>query len=168
MTRTVTDGTFLLLAVVVQVTWLPHVSLLGTDPNLALLAVVGWTWVRGSRAGLLCALAAGLLLDFTASGPLGIHAIALLAGAYLSGLVAGRLQEGRILVPAAAAALASLAYGLIVIGGGETLGQPLPPAGVARVLLLGGALYNAALMPLVLLALRRLDSMLPSSGVELW
>ena len=158
----------LLAAVLLQLTWLPHLSVLGSDPNLALLLVAGWTWLRGARAGLAWALAAGLLLDLGSTGPLGVHAIALLAASYSVGLVAGRLEDGRLLIPAAAAGLASLLYGLIVIGAGQLTGQSLPPAGVARLLLLGGALYNAVLMPVLLIPLKRLDLLLGRPRRDLW
>ena len=161
-------GAVLLAAVLLQVTWLFHLSVLGSDPNLALLAVAGWTWLRGPRAGLGWALAAGLLLDLGSAGPIGVHAIALLAAAYCVGLIGGSLKAGGVLVPAAAAAIATLLYGLIVIGAGETLGQAFPPPAVARVLLLGGALYNAILMPLILFPLRRLDGLLAGPVGELW
>jgi len=84
------------------------------------------------------------------------------------GLIGGSLKEGGVLVPAAAAAIATLLYGLIVIGVGATLGQAFPPPAVAMVLLLGGALYNAILMPLILFPLRRLAGLLARPGGELW
>lgn len=161
-------GPLLLLAVLLQVTWAPRLALLGAAPNLALLAVVALTWRHGARAVLPWAGAAGFLLDLSWPGPLGLHAIALLAACYAAGLVAERLSDGRIVLAAAAAALASLVYGLIVIGGAETLGQPLPAGPVARLLLLGGALYDAALIPLVLLLLRRLERLAPRARSESW
>lgn len=158
----------MLAAVLLQVTWLPHLPLLGADPNLALLAVVSWTWIRGPRAGLTWALAAGLLLDLTSSGALGVHAIALMAAAYAAGLISTRLHDGRVLLPAATSAVASLVYGVIVVGASVTLGQPLYPPGVARALLLGGAVYSAVLMPPVLLLLTRVESLLPAPGGVRW
>ena len=66
--------------VLVQVTWAPRLEVAGAYPNLALLAVVAITWTTGVRAGLAWACVAGVLLDLTSAGPLGPHALALLAG----------------------------------------------------------------------------------------
>jgi rod shape-determining protein MreD len=166
--RALLAAPLLLAAVLLQVTWAPRLAVVGAGPNLALLAVVALTWLHGPRAVLPWAGAAGFLLDLSWPGPLGLHAIALLAACYAAGLVAERLSEGRVLLPAAAAALSSLVYGLIVIGGAETLGQPLPAGTVARLLLLGGALYDAVLIPLVLLLVARLDRLAPPPRPEAW
>ena len=72
---------FLLMvaAALVQVTWASQLEIAGAFPNLVLIAVVGVTWAQGVRAGLLWACAGGILLDLNAPGPLGLHALALLA-----------------------------------------------------------------------------------------
>lgn len=165
----VAAGLALLLgAVLFQLTWVPHLAVFGLEPNPALLIVAAWTWLRGGRAGVAWALAAGLLLDLGSSGPPGIHAIALLAATYSVGAIRARLDEGRVVVPAAAAAVASIIYGLIVIAGGQIFGQSLPSPAVARVLLLGGGVYNALAMPLFLLALRRVERLLGSQAADPW
>jgi len=157
-----------LVAVLVHVTLAPGLEVLGAAPDLALVAVAAIAWTGGPRTGLLAAAGAGILLDLSWPGPLGIHAIALLASAYLVSLVAERLQEGRLLVPAATGAGAGLVYGLLVIGGSETLGQSLPAAAVARQLLLGGALYDALLLPVALLLVAWLERRLPRPRAESW
>lgn len=166
--RAAAGGAGLLAAVLLQVTLAPGLAVLGAAPDLALVVVAAIAWTAGPRAGLLAAAAAGLALDLTWPGPLGLHAIALLAAAYLVSLIAERLQDTRLLVPAAAGAAASLVYGGIVIGGSETLGQSLPAAAVARQLLLGGALYDALLMPAALVLVAAVERRLPRPGAESW
>lgn len=155
-------------AVLLQVTLAPGLEVLGAAPDFALTAVAAVAWTGGPRAGLLAAAGAGLALDLTWPGPLGIHAIAMLACAYLISRVAERVGGGRLLVAAAAGAAASLLYGLLVIGGSETLRQSLPPAPVARQLLAGGALYDAVLMPAVVLPAIWLERRLPRARSESW
>ncbi|MGA8923261.1 MAG: rod shape-determining protein MreD, partial [Candidatus Dormiibacterota bacterium] len=75
----------MLAAALVQVTWAPRLEIVGAFPNLVLLAVVGVTWTWGVRAGMAWACVGGVLLDLTAAGPIGPHALGLLTGAYLTG-----------------------------------------------------------------------------------
>jgi len=70
-------------AALAQVTWAPRFEVGGAFPNLVLLAVVAVTWTLGARSALVWACVGGLLLDLTASGPIGPHALALLPGVYV-------------------------------------------------------------------------------------
>lgn len=145
----------ILAAAVVQVTWASQLEIAGAFPNLVLIAVVGLTWTQGVRAGLLWACAGGVLLDLNAPGPLGPHALALLAGAYATGFWARNLDRDRLLHPAGAAALSTVLYSLVLVGTDDALGLPIPTLRTALALTVAASLYNAALMPLALAALRR-------------
>jgi rod shape-determining protein MreD len=149
----------LMLAVVmVQVTWAPRVTVAGVFPNLALVVIVAITWTAGVRTGMAWACIAGLMLDLTAPGPLGPHAIALLAGAYLTGFWWRNLDRDSVLHPVLAAAVSTCVYSLILIGADDTLGLPVPPAGVAVQLVAAACIYNAVLTPIVLSIVRRLNA----------
>ncbi|TMC87026.1 MAG: rod shape-determining protein MreD, partial [Chloroflexi bacterium] len=74
-----------LAAALLQVTWAPGLAIWGAYPNLVLLMMVVITWRNGARAGMFWACWGGVLLDLTGPGPIGPHALALLAGAYVSG-----------------------------------------------------------------------------------
>lgn len=150
----------LLSATLAQVTLAPRLAVAGSLPNLVLLAVLAWTWLRGEREGLAWAAAGGLLLDLTGFGPLGVHALALLAGAYAAGLIA-RAVHGELWPAAVAAAVATLAYGLVVLGAADSIGHTPVAAGDAAALLAGAALYNALLAVPALLLLSRLERRLP-------
>jgi rod shape-determining protein MreD len=147
----------LLAAVLVQVTWAPRLEVAGAFPNLALIAVIGITWTAGARAGLAWACVAGLLLDLTSAGPLGPHALALLAGAYATGFWARNFQGGGPVYPALAAAAGTALYSLILVGTDNALGLSGPSPAIIAQLILAASAYNALLAPVALFMLRRLQ-----------
>jgi rod shape-determining protein MreD len=153
--RVVAGLGLMLAATLVQVTWASQLEIAGAFPNLVLIAVVGLTWTQGVRSGLLWACAGGVLLDLNAPGPLGSHALALLAGAYVTGFWARNLDRDSPLHPAGAAALVTILYSLVLVGTDDAIGLPIPPFRTALALTIAAALYNATLTPLVLAALRR-------------
>jgi rod shape-determining protein MreD len=145
----------LLATPLVQVTWAPRLTIAGVFPNLALVAVIAVTWTGGVRAGMAWACVAGIMLDLTAPGPLGPHAMALMVGAYLTGFWIRNVDPESVLHPMLAVAASSAAYSIILVAADDTLGLPVPPLGVALQLLVAGSIYNAVLMPVALLFLRR-------------
>jgi len=156
--KVVSGLALMLAAALVQVTWASQLEIAGAFPNLVLIAVVGLTWTQGVRSGLLWACAGGVLLDLNAPGPLGPHALALLAGAYVTGFWARNLDRDSPLHPAGAAALSTILYSLVLVGTDAAIGSPIPPFRTAVALTIAAALYNAALMPLALAALRRVTN----------
>lgn len=148
----------MLAAVLVQVTWAPRITVAGVFPNLALVAVIAIAWDVGVRQGMAWACVAGLMLDLTAPGPLGPHALALLAGAYVTGFWSRNLARQSLLHPALAAAASTILYSLVLIGADTVLGLPAPPLGVAVQLVVAASLYNTLLMPVAVLAIRRIHS----------
>ncbi len=151
-------GALLLATVLVQVTWAPRIAVAGAFPNLALVAVIAITWTAGVRFGMAWACVAGLMLDLTSDGPLGPHALALLAGAYLTGYWVRNLDRESVLHPVVAAAASTAVYSAVLVLSDDVLGLPVPPLGIALQLLVAAAVYNAALMPLVLAIVRKLHS----------
>jgi rod shape-determining protein MreD len=153
-------GVLMLAAVLVQVTWASHLEVAGAFPNVALLAVIAVTWTAGARTGLLWACAGGIMLDLTAPGPLGPHALALLAGAYVTGFWARNLDRESPLHPAIAAAVSTVLYSLILVAADRALGLPVPPMRLAFQLTVAASAYNALLMPLALLPLVRVRALM--------
>ncbi len=149
------SAVLLLAIVLVQVTWAPRMTVAGAFPNLALVAVIAITWTGGVRSGLAWACIAGLMLDLTAAGPLGPHAVALLAGAYLTGFWNRNFDRESLLQPVIAAALSTALYSLVLVAADDTLGLPVPPIGVALQLMVAASVYNAVVMPFALALLRR-------------
>jgi rod shape-determining protein MreD len=153
----------MLAAALVQVTWAPRLEIVGAFPNLVLLAVVGVTWTRGVRAGMAWACVGGVLLDLTAAGPIGPHALGLLTGAYLTGFWTRNLDRTSAVQVAIAAAASTAAYSLVLVGSDDTLGLPVPPLAVAAELMLAACAYNAILMPAALALLRRVRTAAPEA-----
>jgi rod shape-determining protein MreD len=148
----------LLATVLVQVTWAPRITVAGAFPNLALVAVIAITWTAGVRQGMAWACLAGLMLDLTADGPFGPHALALLAGAYLTGFWVRNLDRESLLHPVVAAAASTAVYSALLVLADDMLGLPVPPLGVAMQLVVAASVYNAALMPIALAVVRKLHS----------
>lgn len=148
----------LLAAVLVQVTWAPRLTVAGVFPNLALVAVIAITWTAGVRKGMAWACVAGLLLDLTAPGPIGPHAVALLAGAYLTGFWIRNLDRESVVHPVIAVAVSTIAYSSVLVVVDEMLGLPVPPFGIAVQLVIAACVYNAVLMPVAMWVVRRLQA----------
>ena len=148
----------LLATVLVQVTWAPRITVAGAFPNLALIAVIAITWAAGVRQGMAWACLTGLMLDLTADGPLGPHAVALLAGAYLTGFWVRNLDRETLLHPVVAAAASTAVYSAVLVLADDLLGLPVPPPAIAIQLVVAASVYNAALMPIVLGVVRKLHS----------
>jgi rod shape-determining protein MreD len=152
----------MLATILVQVTWAPRLTIAGVFPNLALVAVIAVAWTAGVRSGMAWACVAGLMLDLTAPGPLGPHALALLAGAYLTGFWTRNLDRESVLHPMLAAAAGTAVYSIILVAADDTLGLPVPPLGTAIQLLVAASVYNAVLMPVALLLIRRRQVVAPT------
>jgi rod shape-determining protein MreD len=148
----------LLATVLVQVTWAPRITVAGAFPNLALVAVIAITWTAGVRQGMAWACLTGLMLDLTADGPLGPHAVALLAGAYLTGFWVRNLDRETLLHPVVAAAASTAIYSAVLVLADDLLGLPVPQPAIAIQLVVAASVYNAALMPFVLGVVRKLHS----------
>jgi rod shape-determining protein MreD len=153
-------GVLMLAAVLVQVTWASRIEVAGAFPNVALLAVIAITWTAGARTGLVWACVGGMMLDLAAPGPLGPHALALLAGAYVTGFWSRNLDRGSPVHPAMAAAVSTVLYSLILVASDQALGLPVPPMRLALQLIVAASAYNALLMPLVLLPFLRVRALM--------
>jgi len=144
-----------LLAALAQLTWVPRLP--GGGPlNVAVIAVAGWTWARGTRAGLWWALPAGLVLDLGSAGALGPHALALLAAAYVAGLVSSTVDGGIVVLPLSAAA-ATVAYAATLLIVGALLRETSLHVHANVGWVTWAAIWDAVLAPVAVLAVRRAD-----------
>ncbi len=92
-------GLFLLIANVLQTTLLPGFWPLGQGPDLILILVVFYAFLRGSREGARFGLVAGLLTDIVAGKYIGLNAGSKLLVGYLMGLFATKLYKENYFVP---------------------------------------------------------------------
>jgi rod shape-determining protein MreD len=146
----------MLLAALVQVTWAPGLSVFGAFPNLVLVIVTVITWTRGLRAALVWACAGGLLLDLTAPGPLGPHALALLAGAYVTGFWVRNAHPSGHVHPVIATAVSTAIYSAVLVAADDLLDLPVPPPALVLDLAVAAAAYNSLLVLPALAVARRL------------
>jgi rod shape-determining protein MreD len=166
--RYLVAGLLLLPAAVLQVTLAPRLELVGAFPNFVLLVVVGWTLVRGAGPGIRWAIAGGLLLDLFAPGPLGVHALALAVAAYGTGFLMRSFEPDPFLLPGASAELATIAYNLVLVAASEALGHPIALLPVLQSWVAPSALYDAALLPILLVLIRRVDGAIPEPVAIEW
>jgi rod shape-determining protein MreD len=164
--RRLAIATVLLAAVLVQVTWAPRITIAGAFPNLALVAVIAITWTAGVRRGMVWACVAGLMLDLTAPGPIGPHAVALLGGAYVTGFWTRNLDRESVMHPVIAAAVATAVYSLVLVAVDEMLGLPIPTLGVAAQLVIASSVYNAVVMPVAIWVVRKLQAAAAGRGPQ--
>jgi rod shape-determining protein MreD len=152
----VVAGALVVVTSLAQVAWASRLEVADAYPGLALVAVVAIAWNIGPRAGLLSACAGGLLLDLGSAGPVGPHALALLAGAYATGLGARRSESPNLLLVALTAALATLLYSSVLMALDALLGVSVPAFEAAVRLALGAAVYNSVLAPFAFVLVRAL------------
>ncbi len=144
-----------LLAALAQLTWVPRLP--GGGPlNLAVVAVAAWTWARGTKAGLWWAVPGGLLLDLGSAGPLGPHALALIAAAYVAGLVSSTVDGGLVVLPLSAAA-GTVAYAGTLLVVGALVHESSLHVHANAAWIVWTSAWDAILAPLAVLAVRRAD-----------
>jgi rod shape-determining protein MreD len=76
----------LLIAAVIQSTWLEGFRVLGGRPDLVLLLAVTWSIIRGADEGAIWGFVGGLFCDLLSGGALGLWTVSLTA----VGLIAGQ------------------------------------------------------------------------------
>jgi rod shape-determining protein MreD len=147
----------LLVVTLFQVTVLPELTILGVKPELMLLAVLGWSLLRGPEEGMIWAFLGGALLDLFSGGPFGASILALLAISYLSAWLEPSVGRASFLLPMGAALVGTLLYQAIFL-----LVIQLTRGGVPWIesllrVTLPSLAINALLMPVVFQALAWFD-----------
>lgn len=151
----------LVSAALVQVTVAPRLAVGGAFPNLVLLFAVCGTWNLGMRSGMAWACAGGVALDLMSPGPVGPHALAVLAAAYVAGFWTRNVGPHETAHAAVAAAAGTAVYSLVVLAAGALTHMPVPSPGPSAQLIGVSAAYNAALMPMAFAIARRLTPARP-------
>ena len=145
LVRALVTAAVLCVAVVVQVSFFPHLAWRGVVPDLVLLVVVAGALTRGPQFGMVLGFFAGALLDLTppADHLAGRWALALLVAGYVAGrlrpdtLNATRLRSGTtIAAVAACSVIATSVYcfaGLVLRDHVPGVGEVLAATGLALV-----------------------------------
>ncbi len=75
----------MMLAAVIQSTWLESLHILGGRPDLALLLTITWAIIRGADEGAMWGFIGGVFSDLLSGGAFGLWTITLTAIGFLSG-----------------------------------------------------------------------------------
>ena len=135
----------LLLLVILQGTWLPHLRVVGVMPDAVLVALTSWALLAGGVAVAPLAAAAGVLLDVLAGGPLGLSAAALLVAVLAVGWWRGTVFSTGIGVFVAAAVVATAAYDATLLVGLQSLHDPINWQAALRSIVAPSAVLNGLL-----------------------
>lgn len=110
-------GLFLLMvaAVSLQSTLIPVLAAEGVRPDLVLVVVVLSALAGGRETGLLCGVLGGLLQDLLSVGPLGFNVLTKMILGFGFGLYERKVNQGTLLVPVLAVAVATVFSSLFAI-----------------------------------------------------
>lgn len=148
----------LVVAVSVQVTLLSRLGLPGATPDLVLVVVMAYGFVRGPLVGAAVGFAGGMLLDLAppSIGYFGLSALLLALAGYVAGVVAER-TGGVVALALATVAGAAVA---VVVGRaalGSLLGDPRVLWGSVPALALTEAVYAVLMAALIVPAVAAVD-----------
>jgi len=150
------------LALVLQVSFFPHLAWAGVVPNLCLLVVVGAALVRGTQFAMVLGFAAGVLLDLAppADHVAGRWALALVVVGYVAGRMRPDVRPTATAVVAAVAACSFVGTSVFAISG-LLLRDPTTGIGELLAVIAIAVVWDVLLTPLVLPAVmttfRRLE-----------
>ncbi len=141
----------------VQVSLLPHLTIVGVHPDLMLLVIISWSLLRGTGEGMLWGFVGGLCLDFLSGAPFGVSTLALLVVSFLASLGEIRIYGTHIILPLSTIFLATIAYDFTFLLLLQMLGRPVPWVESIVSIVLPSTFLNVFLMLPVYWAMRWLD-----------
>lgn len=100
----------LVLAFTIQSCVFPLMPFLSAYPNLLLILIFSFGFIRGSRSGMIYGLVAGLLMDLSSGGPLGFYTLFYIWMGYVNGICTKYYYEDYITLPLVLCVLNELAY----------------------------------------------------------
>ena len=157
----------LLVAVaLLQTTVMPHLAIRGVFPDLALLVVVSWSLLCGTREGAIWGFIAGLAVDLFSGAPFGAATVSLMAASFLSGLGEVTVVRARFVLPSIVMFAATIIYDLLFLFIVWISGQPVAWLDSLTDIILPTAVLNAVLTPVVFIALRRLHTFFSRAEME--
>lgn len=104
-----------MVAALVETTWLKAISVMDVTPNLTLLLVIYFAMADGEERAMFTGAMGGLFQDVARSTVLGHHVLCLVLVGYASGRIATRLVTEHPAVKAGLVFCASIVYGLLAI-----------------------------------------------------
>lgn len=132
----------------------------GAVPQLLFLVALSWGIVRGLEEGLIWAFIAGIFTDLFSLGPLGISALAFMAGVAGPLMLRRALPPHRLLVAMFLAALGTIIYLLVYAAGLRVFGFGIGLDGLIELLPLVG-FHAILILPIFLIVDSILRTFLP-------
>lgn len=145
---------------------MPHLAIRGVFPDLALLIVVSWSLLRGTREGVIWGFIAGLAVDLFSGAPFGAATLSLMAVSFLSGLGEATVARARFVLPLIVMFAATIVYDLIFLFIVWISDQRVAWLDSLVRIILPSAVLNAVLTPVVFIALRRLHILFSRAEME--
>lgn len=152
-------GIYLLLAAILQVTWLAELSVFGVSPNLFLVIVVAIGFMCGRIQGVFTGMVFGLVFDILVGRFIGINMLCFLVIGYLAAMISDRFYSMPsfyvfMLMAAAATVISGLFYAVVCfavyhIGVGAVLKTILIECAYNSILILPVILLVKRTLPLV-------------------
>ncbi|MBI4299562.1 MAG: rod shape-determining protein MreD [Chloroflexi bacterium] len=163
-----TIGLILLVAVLLQGSVIPVIPMFNVEPGLVLLAIVGWSFLRGAGETLAAAAIGGLLLGLSSSAPFGTDLLALVPVAFLLILAESSAVEKDLFFSLTATFVCTLIYQAVVLLILQSLGQPTAWLPSLLKVAVPSAVVNTLLMPFIFWLLQRVRDRLPVTAQEGW
>lgn len=139
----------LVVTLILQVAFFPHLKIAGRVPDLGLLVAVVVAFDHGPEAGALVGFLAGLGYDLFLATPLGLSALAYALTAYAVGVLQGGvLRTPRWFTPVIGG-LSGITEGLLFVGIGLLAGVGGVQGNQAFVTIAVASAYDALLAPFV-------------------
>ena len=100
----------IILAFSIQTCVFPLIPFLSAYPNLMLILIFSFGFIRGSASGMTYGLVAGLLMDLSSGGSLGFYTLAFIWMGYVNGICTKYYYEDYITLPLVLSALNEVFY----------------------------------------------------------
>jgi rod shape-determining protein MreD len=145
------------LALGLQITVVPNLSLWGVRPDLVLVTVLAVTIRWRDTFVFVYAAALGVALDSFTHGVLGVYGITFFAAAIAARFVGGAMYEDNLFSSAAAVFGLSLLEGIVFVSIFHGLDRQVPWWLWTLTRVVPEAFYNALLAPVVFIGIARLE-----------
>lgn len=150
MVRKIVYVLLLILAVVLQETWIPLWAVAGATPDLLILFVVFTGLISGPMAGLLAGAGVGLLLDLLSGKYIGLSVLSMAAAGIATPLVCTHFYyKQKYIVPMVSVLFATVVEGFLYCLFSKFTSLSLPIFSTLFHFFLPRALYNMVLTPLL-------------------
>ena len=114
MKRIIASFLLVILAFIVQTCIFPLLPFLAVYPNLMVILVFSFGFIRGSAWGMGYGLIVGLLMDLSSGGPLGFHTLVFIWMGYVNGICTKYYYEDYITLPLILSVVNGLWYSLYI------------------------------------------------------